>query len=210
LSAMIPGTQSWQRGQLRPISIFRLCDMKWEQPWPVLKVLTILLAVLQNLGQVNDTVANEVVLLRVLVQTGHVEREGILGFTIVHKDIDLLDEKERGVSTGKKSKWGAPCLFACVPRLIVFGFCSWFVLLRTGDVSPARGSPTRTRHQRKGRRTRSSFLMWQESLSPALRVSIPSSGAPSGAQVGAQVQRMAHGPGPGNFPLHQLSHDCRT
>lgn len=63
--------------------------MKWQQPWPVLKVLTILLAILQDPGQVDDTVANEIVLLRVLVQTGHVEREGILGYTIVHKDVDL-------------------------------------------------------------------------------------------------------------------------
>ena len=36
-------------------------------------VLTILLAILQNLGQVDDTVANEIVLLRVLVQTCHIE-----------------------------------------------------------------------------------------------------------------------------------------
>lgn len=52
-------------------------------------LLAIVLAIVKDFCQVDYTVADKVVLLVVFVQTGYIERGGILGVTLVHLDVDL-------------------------------------------------------------------------------------------------------------------------
>lgn len=50
---------------------------------------TILLAIVHDSDHVDDTVSDQVVLLGILVQTGDIERCGVLGIALVHEDVDL-------------------------------------------------------------------------------------------------------------------------
>ena len=51
---------------------------------------TIVFTVLKYLGQVDDTVSNEIALLVVLVQTCHKDGSRIFGITLVHQNVDLF------------------------------------------------------------------------------------------------------------------------
>lgn len=61
----------------------------------VIVLCTIVFSALQNFGQVDDTIADEVVLLVVLVHAGNVERGGVLCVALIHQDVDLVKRKHR-------------------------------------------------------------------------------------------------------------------
>lgn len=52
-------------------------------------LLAIVLAIFEDLCQIDYTVADKVVLLVVFVQTCYIERGGILGVALIHLDVDL-------------------------------------------------------------------------------------------------------------------------
>ena len=55
-----------------------------------------MLSLLEDLGQVDNTVANEVVLLGIFVQTCHIQRLGVFGVRLVHENVDLWGSKMKG------------------------------------------------------------------------------------------------------------------
>lgn len=56
----------------------------------VVVLCTIVFSILQNFGQVDDTIAYEVVLLGVFIHAGNVERGCVLCVALIHQNVDLV------------------------------------------------------------------------------------------------------------------------
>lgn len=82
-------------GIIRQLQLKLACFASFEgQLEPI-----IVLAIFEDLCQIDYTVADKVVLLVVFVQTCYIERGGILGVALIHLDVDLVVLPARSLPT---------------------------------------------------------------------------------------------------------------